>query len=182
MDYKNELKECKKCENLPKLVDNSIQIGKTKFIIIGESPAKNGWIESGRAFYNTKGKLQGSGKILAKLLQILDLKIEDIYFTECCKCLIERKDFKYCSNNCKELLIKQLNNIDCDIILPMGAYPASVLLETKIGKLKDVVGKIYNKEFGNKKYKIIPIYHTSPLNPKGYKENVPIFENLKKII
>ena len=29
-------------------------------------------------------------------------------------------------------------------------------------------------------YKLIPIYHPSPLNPKGYKENIPIFEKLKK--
>ena len=28
-------------------------------------------------------------------------------------------------------------------------------------------------------YKLIPIYHPSPLNPKGYKDNVSIFEKLK---
>lgn len=182
MNYINELKKCNKCGKLPKLIDNSIQIGKTNFIIIGESPAKDGWIKSGKAFYNTQGKLQGSGKVLERLLKILDLKIEDIYFTECCKCLIERKNFNICSSNCKELLIKQLNDTDCGIILPMGAYPTSVLLETKIDKLGDVVGKIFEKELGNRNYKIIPIYHPSPLNPKGYKGNVPIFENLKEII
>lgn len=182
MNYKNELKKCNKCGKLPKLIDNSIQIGTTNFIIIGESPAKNGWIDSGKAFYNTQGKLQGSSKVLERLLRILDLKIEDIYFTECCKCLIKRKNFNLCSSNCKEFLIKQLNDTNLGIILPMGAYPTSVLLETKIDKLGDVVGKIFEKELGNRKYKIIPIYHPSPLNPKGYKENVPIFENLKEII
>ena len=60
--------KCSLCGDLPKLVDNSIQLGKTSFIIIGESPAKDGWIESKRAFYNTSGKLQGTGRILEKLL------------------------------------------------------------------------------------------------------------------
>ena len=64
---------CFKCGHLPKLTDNSMQFGKTHFIIIGESPAKDGWIESKRAFYNTSGKLQGTGRILEKLLNNIGL-------------------------------------------------------------------------------------------------------------
>lgn len=52
---------CSLCGVLPKLTENSIQYGTTKFIIVGESPAKDIWIESKRAFYNTSSKLQGSG-------------------------------------------------------------------------------------------------------------------------
>jgi len=45
-----------------------------------------------------------------------------------------------------------------------------------------VVGKTFNITLGNKDYILIPIYHPSPLNPKGYKENVPIFKKLKELL
>jgi uracil-DNA glycosylase family 4 len=175
------IKNCVLCGNLPKLIDNSIQYGKTNFIIIGESPAKDGWIESKRAFYNTAGKLQGSGRILEKLLNNIGLSISDIYFTECCKCIIEdRKNLEKCSANCMPILIEQLNNLPCDVIVTMGLHPTQAILQTKIKKFADYVGKKFEVDLGNKKYALIPIYHPSPLNPKGYKDNVPIFESLKE--
>lgn len=44
-NIKKQIENCTLCGNLPKLVNNSIQYGLTKFIIVGESPAKDGWIE-----------------------------------------------------------------------------------------------------------------------------------------
>ena len=97
---------CSLCGVFPKLTENSIQYGTTKFIIVGESPAKDVWIESKRAFYNTSSKLQSSGRILEKLLNNIGLSISNIYFTECCKCIIEdRKTLDKCSNNCMTILI-----------------------------------------------------------------------------
>ena len=178
-----KIKSCTMCGALPKLIENSVQIGKTKFIIIGESPAKDGWIESKRAFYNTSGKLQGSGRILEKLLNLIDLSIPDIYFTECCKCIIEdRKNLEKCSVNCMPILIEQLNALPCDIILTMGLHPTQAILKTKIKKFADYVGKEFDVKLGTKTYKLVPIYHPSPLNPKGFKENVPIFERLKNLL
>ena len=29
-------------------------------------------------------------------------------------------------------------------------------------------------------YKVLPIYHPSPISPKSYKGNIPIFEELSK--
>lgn len=138
---------------------------------------------SEKAFYTTSGKLQGSGRILEKLLNNIGLSISDIYFTECCKCIIEdRKILEQCSKNCMPILIEQLNNISCEIILTMGVHPTQAILQTKIKRFADYVGKEFNITLGNKKYKLIPIYHTSPLNPKGYKENVPIFNKIKNNI
>ena len=176
-----KINKCSLCGKMPKLIENSMQHGKTNFVIIGESPAKNGWIESKRAFYNTSGKLQATGRILEKLLNNIGLSICDIYFTECCKCIIaDRKNLEKCSKNCTPILIEQLNNIPCEIILTMGVHPTQAILQTKIKKFADYVGKEFETTLGNKKYKLIPIYHPSPLNPKGYKENVPIFDKLKK--
>ena len=47
----------------------------------------------------------------------------------------------------------------------------------KFTKFSDVVGKFY--EVGE--YKILPIYHPSPISPKSYQGNVPIFEKLKEL-
>lgn len=176
----DKILKCLLCGKLPKLTENSVQHGNTKFIIIGESPAKDGWIESKRAFYNTSGKLQGTGRVLEKLLNNIGLSIQDIYFTECCKCIIEdRKNLERCSNNCMPILIEQLNDLPCEIIITMGVHPTQAILQTKIKKFADYVGKEFDVRLGNKDYKLIPIYHPSPLNPKGYKENVPIFDKLK---
>ena len=183
MNASEEIKVCKLCGELPKLIEDNIQIGTTPFIVIGESPAKDGWIESKRAFYNTKCRLQASGKVLEKLLNNIGYSIKDIYFTECCKCIIEdRKQLAKCCQNCMPFLLEQLKNIPCNIILTMGLHPTQALLNKKIKKFADYVGKEFDFVIDNKKYILLPIYHTSPLNPKGYKLNIPIFEKLKQII
>lgn len=82
-DIQKKINECKLCGNLPKLSQNSLQIGKTPFVIIGESPAKDGWIISKRAFYNKDCKLQASGKVLEKLLNNINyvmLKLKQVKF------------------------------------------------------------------------------------------------------
>ena len=178
-----KIRECSLCGSLPKLVENSVQYGKTNFIIIGESPAKDGWIESKKAFYNTSGKLQGSGRVLEKLLNSINLSIEDIYFTECCKCIIEdRKNLEQCSKNCMPFLIEQLNSLPCKIILTMGQHPTQAIMQTKIKKFADFVGQKYEIKLGTKEYILLLIYHPSPLNPKGYKDNLPIFSKLKEML
>ena len=176
-----KIRDCTLCGCLPKLIENSLQCGKTNFIIIGESPAKDGWISSKRAFYNTQGKLQGTGRVLEKLLNNINLTIEDIYFTECCKCIIEdRKSLAKCSENCMPILIEQLLGLPCDTILTMGVHPTQAILKTKIKKFVDYVGREFKINFGEKEYTLIPIYHPSPLNPRGYKDNVNIFEKIRK--
>lgn len=178
-----EIKNCTKCGNLQKLIENPIQIGRTPFIVIGESPAKDGWIISQRAFYNKDGRLQATGRVLNRLLNNINLTISDIYFTECCKCIIEdRKRLEKCSQNCLPILYKQLEQLPCDILVTMGLFPTQALLGKKINKFADYIGKIFEIKINEKSYKVLPIYHPSPLNPKGYKDNVPIFDILKGYI
>ena len=180
-DIQKKITNCFLCGKRTKLVKNSMQIGKTSFVVIGESPAKDGWIQSKKAFYNSAGKLQGTGRVLSKLLSDIGLSLSDIYFTECCKCIIEdRKDLEICSKNCLPILIEQLNSIPCDVIVTMGMHPTQAILNTKIKKFADYVGQIYEISLGKKRYKVIPIYHPSPLNPKGYKDNVAIFNTIKE--
>ena len=178
-----QIEKCELCGKLPKLSKNIIKFGKSRVLVLGESPAKDGWIQSGRAFYNKEGKFQASGKILEKLLNLCGLTIDDINFTECCKCIIsDRKTLRTCMQNCKPILFKQLDEFDCDIILPMGQYPTETILGIKVDKLKDFVGKEYKISFGKTVKTIIPIYHTSPANPLCYKGNEEIFIRLNEIV
>ncbi len=180
-DVKTQILNCTTCGKLPKLTDNFLQIGKTNFILIGESPAKDGWIVSKKAFYTTSGKLQGTGRVLEKLLNTIGLSIPDIYFTECCKCIIEdRKALEKCSKNCMPILCNQINPLPCQILVTMGLHPTQAILQTKIQRFADVVGKEFDIQLGTKSYKLIPIYHPSPLNPKGYKDNIEIFNKIKR--
>lgn len=175
------IKKCNKCGNLPKLSCDTIKKGKSKILVLGESPAKDGWIVSKRAFYNVEGKFQASGKVLERLLNLIGLTIDDINFTEVCKCIIDdRKKLRECSNNCKEILFKQIDSFDFDIILPMGQYPTETILGKRVDKLKDVVGKKFEVNFGSSTKVVIPIYHTSPASPLCYKGNEEIFKGIIK--
>lgn len=181
-NIQNEINKCSLCGNLPKLTKKSLQVGTTPFVIIGESPAKDGWIIFNQAFYNKENKLQASGKVLEKLLNNIGFSINDIYFTECCKCIIEdRKQLDKCSQNCLQILHKQISILPCKILVPMGKYSTQALLGIKIKKFVDYVGKIFEIKINNKTYKVLPIYHPSPLNPKGYKDNIPFFQTLKNL-
>lgn len=64
----------------------------------------------------------------------------------------------------------------------MGQFPTETILNQKINKLSDYVGKQFEVCINNKKYTVIPIYHTSPINPLSYKGNEEIFKNLFKLI
>ena len=175
------IKEFNKCGNLMKLSCETVKKGNCNILVLGESPAKDGWIVSKKAFYNSKGDLQASGKVLEKLLNLIGLTIEDVYFTEVCKCVIsDRNKLRECSNNCKEILFKQIELLECDIILTMGVHPTETLLGYEIKKLKDHIGKKYEIQFGGKKKTVIPIYHTSPANPLCYKGNEGVFVNVIK--
>ena len=110
------IKDCKKCGSLPKLTCNTMKIGNSRILVLGESPAKDGWIQSGRAFYNKEGKFQASGKVLDRLLNIIELTIDDINFTEVCKCIIQdRKKLRECSFNCLRRRNYYYCYLDCGI-------------------------------------------------------------------
>ena len=84
--------------------------------------------------------------------------------------------------NCKKILFRQIDGLDCDIILPMGLHSTQIVLDKKIDKLSNYVGKEFVVNFGSKEKLVVPIYHTSPANPQGYKGNKEIFKKINEII
>lgn len=116
---------------------------------------------------------------MQKLLDIINIKLEDTYFLEAIKCFPkERKNLNTCSKNCKQYLIKQLEEIKPKVVLSLGDAATKMILDIKYKKFNEVAGK----EFIVNDIKVIPIYHPSPISPLSLKGNIPIFENLKKTI
>ena len=177
-----EINLCNKCQNLVEKFPNSntVYLGKNNdIIIIGEAPANNGWRISKMLWKNKEGKILPSGVVLQKLFDIIGKDIFDMTFIESIKCYpINRKNIKLCSKNCNKYLIEQLNILKPKIIITLGDAATRNVLNITYSKFSEVVGKVYNIN----NYKVIPIYHPSPISPKSYKDNIPIFEKLKDII
>lgn len=169
-----EIQGCNLCIDMVEKFANSktVSIGKTnKIVILGEAPANNGWGKSGIAWYDTNHKLLPSGVVMQKLLDVLNIKLEDTYFLEAIKWYPkDRKYLKKCSHNCKQYLIKQLDIIKPKVILSLGDATTKTILDIKYDKYSDIVGK----GFKLNGIIIIPIYHPSPISPMSYKGNIEI--------
>ena len=109
------------------------------------------------------GKVLPSGVILQKLLNIIDRNIFETTFLESVKCYpLERKNLKICSNNRKNIMLEQLRVLHSKLIITLGEFPTRNLLDFKFDKFVEVVGNVYEVNG----YKILPIYHPSPISPK----------------
>lgn len=170
---------CKSCEKLvDKFPDDvTVFLGKDNdIVLVGEAPANNGLRKSHKLWIDLNGKVLPSGLVLQKLFDIIDRNIFETTFLESVKCYpLERKNLKTCSSNCKNIMLEQLKILNPKLIITLGEFPTRNLLDFKFNKFADVVGKIYEVN----DYKILPIYHPSPISPKSYTGNIPIFEKLR---
>lgn len=177
-----EVYACKSCDKLVDKFpnDQTVFLGKDQTIVlVGEAPANNGWRKSHKLWKDVNGKILPSGVVLQKLFDIIDRDIFETTFLESVKCYpLERKNLKICYKNCKNIMLKQLKILNPKLIITLGEFPTRNLLDFKFEKFADVVGKIYEVNG----YRILPIYHPSPISPKSYNGNVPIFEMLKEIM
>lgn len=115
-------------------------------------------------------------RFINQLFDIIDRNIFETTFLESVKCYpLERKNLKTCSSNCKNIMLEQLKILNPKLIITLGEFPTRNLLDFKFNKFADVVGKIYEVN----DYKILPIYHPSPISPKSYTGNIPLFEKLR---
>ncbi|PIE03793.1 MAG: hypothetical protein CSA81_00445 [Acidobacteria bacterium] len=148
-------------------------------IVVGEAPARNGWIKSGVAWYSPEGKLLPSGVVMEKLLKTLDKDLLSVTFLEAIKCFpSDRRHLKRLAELYRPTLIEQLRALQPKIVLTMGDIPTRALVDEPYAKLSDVVGR----QFEIDDLMVIPIFHPSPISPKSYKGNLPVFESIKKIL
>ncbi len=171
------------CKNCGKLVekfpnDATVYLGKNHdIVLVGEAPANNGWRKSHKLWCDVNGKVLPSGVILQRLFDIIDRNIFDTTFLESVKCYpLERKSLKICSKNCKDIMLEQLKILNPKLVITLGEFPTRNILDFKFNKFGDVVGKLYEVDG----FKVLPIYHPSPISPKGYKGNLPVFMKLKE--
>ena len=172
------INKCNRCddmvEHFPK--NTTVALGKSnKILIIGEAPANNGWRQSGIAWYDENHKLIPSGVVLQRLLNLINLSLDDTCFLEAIKCYPkERKYLIKCKDNCRDYLISQINIINPSIILSLGDMATKAILNIRYSKFSEVVGKTFEIDG----YIVIPIYHPSPISPLSYEGNKKIFENI----
>jgi len=150
-----------------------------KVLILGESPAENGWRKSGRACYTLKGKLLPTGKRLNELLYPFDLSVETCAFTELAKCFVgkDRHLLLQCSQNCWPILIHQLESKNIELIIPLGVKTLEILNFLNSSDLK--TGVLAKTAINGEEYLALPIYHPSPINSHGRQKNLDIFAKNK---
>jgi hypothetical protein len=174
---------CDSIESFP--VDKFHQLGKgrgRKLLIIGESPAPNGWILSGMACYRSDGKILPTGKRLNELLKPFNLSVETSGFTELVKCFVaKRTELKSCARKCLPILLEQLKRGDYKLLIILGVQTTKIFSDILGQEL--VMGTIQDIELGGTSYSVLPIYHPSPINPVGQTKNRAIMKrNAKEIV
>jgi len=177
----DKVNKCFLCKELVEKFPNekTVYIGKDNdILLIGEAPANNGWRKSHKLWTDINGKILPSGIVLQKLFDIINRNIFETTFLESVKCYpVERKNLKICSKNCKNIMLEQIKILNPKLIITLGEFPTRNLLDFEFKKFSDVVGNIYKLD----SYNVLPIYHPSPISPKSYKGNIPIFEKLKEL-
>jgi uracil-DNA glycosylase family 4 len=183
MDTSGHEHYCEDIDNFP--VDKFLQkgIGKgKKLLVVGESPAPNGWRKSGKACYTPEGKLLPTGQRLNELLEPHELSVDVCGFTELAKCHIgkDRKLLLSCSEKCWPIFLEQVELVNSKLILLLGIKTLEIF--NKISESVLQVGEIVEIKLGNSNLLILPIYHPSPINPYGRSRNKSIFKQSEKML
>ena len=151
-----------------------------KILVLGESPALNGWVLSGRAFYTVDGKLVASGKRFNELFKEFWFGIEDVSFSEICKCILgkERNLLMTCAPKCASHLLKQIESCEPKLIIILWKHTFELF--EKMYDISCSFGEIVNVELLWKSYSIFSLYHPSPIHPKSMEWNKEILKKSKK--
>ena len=134
-----------------------------RLMLIGEGPGRDEDIQ-GRPFVGR------SGQLLARILELSNIKRPDIFITNIVKCRPpnNRKPTPLESSTCKNLLlVKQIKIIRPDAICTLGAAAIQGLLSQNELKISQIRGKKLNWQG----IIVIPTYHPAYIlrNPKELK-------------
>ena len=175
---------CQKCSLWKSRKNPVVGFGNTnaEILFVGEAP---GYYEDLRG-YPFVGK---AGKILDELLNSIGLKRDEVYIANILKCRPpdNRNPLITEIKSCKEHLDKQIELIQPKIIVPLGKFACSYILE-KFGFQQENISKIHGKIFQKNtligQVTIIPMYHpaVATYNPKSKDSLLSDFSILKKYI
>lgn len=151
-----------------------------KILLVGESPSPKGWW-NGYACRNEKGNLLPSGKRLNELLESFKLSVDECGFAELCQRAVnERKVLRSRAEKDWPEFLKRVYVSRCEILILLGAHTTEIFSELS-GELL-AMGKIHSVKIGKNEYRILPLYHPSPINPKNASRNRLIIFKNRKII
>jgi len=123
-----------------------------------------------------------SGEIITKICHnILDIKLQDIYFTHSVKCKPLNSNLPSPSEakSCKAYLLNQIELVKPKVIITLGKE-AYENLTGETDNFENTRGLVYN--FQN--YKLVPIYHPSYLlrNPELKKTTLNDLKTVKELL
>lgn len=177
IDIDNEINKCDQCFEYVEKISNisSIYFGTTpNLLIVGSAPEKDGWRESGIAWYNINNKLTYSGKKMQKLLEHFNIDLLQTCFVDAIKCYpIGKEYYNFCSHHCAKFLKSQIEVLNPKVVLLLGKCATKSALN--INDFNKVVGSVVNEQ----ETSFIPLY-----DPKSiyFKRNIKILSEFKDLL
>ena len=169
-----QVNQCRKCE-LGSLRTNTVPgegNPNARIMFIGEAPGADEDAQ-GRPFVGRAGQL------LDKIIEACGLKRSDVFIGNILKCRPPEDII-----SCLPYLQRQIEIIDPEIIVALGAHAAKTLLNTTkpIGQLRGQFHE-YNAGIGRPPVKLMPTYHTAYLLRNYSQENRrKVWEDMKKVL
>lgn len=155
----SEIENCKKCKlwktrNKPLVGDGPIN---AKILFVGESPGYNEDLQ-GKAFVGE------AGKILDKLLALINLKRDEMYITNVLKCHPPKNHSPTRDeiDSCIQYLYRQINIINPEVIITLGKYASREVFANfnlEFSMISKEHGRVFESKAGDRKIKIISLYH-----------------------
>jgi uracil-DNA glycosylase family 4 len=176
-----EVNNCRKCD-LGNLRTNAVPgegSPAARIMFIGEAPGADEDAQ-GRPFVGRAGKL------LDKIIAAMKLKREDVFIGNILKCRPpENRDPKAEEVfSCLPYLQRQIEIIQPDIIVALGAHAARTLLENtkSIGQLRGHIHEYY-PGLGKPAIRLLATYHPAYLLRSYTHENrLRVWEDMKKVL
>jgi DNA polymerase len=177
----SQIDKCRKCE-LGSLRTNTVPgegNPNARIMFIGEAPGADEDAQ-GRPFVGRAGKLLG------KIIEACGLKRSDVFIGNILKCRPpENRDPRAEEIiSCLPYLQRQIEVIDPEIIVALGAHAAKTLLNTTkpIGQLRGQFHE-YSAGIGRPPVKLMATYHTAYLLRNYSQENRrKVWEDMKKVL
>ncbi|MFP4116688.1 MAG: type-4 uracil-DNA glycosylase [Candidatus Aenigmatarchaeota archaeon] len=158
-ELKEDISDCKKC----KLHKNRTQIvigdgtPEADILFVGEAPGRQE-DKQGRPFVGRAGNL------LDRLLEEINLEREEVYITNIvlCRPPNNRDPEEEEIENCTSYLDKHINLVDPEVIVPLGSFASSYILDKydlEGGSISSIHGQMFSVSNLQGQFKIIPQYH-----------------------
>ena len=154
-----DINNCKKCSlwktrNKPLVGDGLVD---ADVLVVGESPGYNEDLQ-GKAFVGE------AGRVLDKMLSLINLERDEIYITNILKCHPPKNHDPNQQeiNACIGYLYRQIDIIQPNIILTLGKYASKEIFNRfnlQFSKISELHGRVFEAETNYGKIKIVPLYH-----------------------